>query len=152
MLCSLVLLLLHIDYLLCISLAFPLINKTNANWPTALELFDPLTIVIIIARSRQRISDGLFLVYGSFVEQVKFHVFCLTLPTLPFSFCDSRPAIGRLYNNISYLDLQRNFTVILYTLWKQIQSVCKVIIIITFTLIWWEPTKNNWFHIRQIEK
>lgn len=110
--------------------------KTNANWPNALELFDPLTFVIIILRSRQMISTGLFLVYGSFVDQVKFHVFCLTLTTLPFSFCDSRPAIGRPYNNISYLDLQRNFTVILYTLWKQIQSVCKVIIIITFTLIW----------------
>lgn len=62
-----------------------------------------------------------FFVYGSFVGQVKFHqmragVFCLTVTTLPFSFCDSGPAIGRLYDNISYLDLQRNFTVILYTL------------------------------------
>lgn len=72
--------------------------------------------VIISTKSRQRIRSGLFLVYGSFVEQVKFHVFCLTVTTLPFSFCDSGPAIGRLYDNISYLDLQRNFTVILYTL------------------------------------
>lgn len=39
-----------------------------------------------------------------FLEQVKLHVFYLILTTLPFSFCDSRPAIDRLYNNICYLD------------------------------------------------